>query len=44
LPGDSTDISFPEALATQLPSISICVRLPEAAGALLIATAIAASS
>ena len=40
----STAIRSPEALSTQLPSISICMRLPEAAGALLIATAIAGSS
>src|SRR2546429_4133106 len=44
-PGDSTDISLPEVLSTQLPSISICARLPVvAAVVLLIATAIAASS
>jgi hypothetical protein len=44
LPGDSTVICSPDTLSTQLPSISICMRLPEAAGALLIATAIAHSS
>src|SRR5215207_4725988 len=44
-PGDSTDIFLPEVLSTQLPSISICARLPVvAAVVLLIATTIAATS